>query len=124
MPVTIVPQITEDPREISLAEYEDGRDKFTSHYFTAPSSEASDFFGQDFKVAFDDLNTAVETFCDDNDIDPETVALRFVHCFDGNSNSLYMRMQICTMTFSGTVEGYNEYTLITEPCAWYELKDD
>jgi hypothetical protein len=123
MPVKIVPTVTDDPREISLTEFEQGRTNFEACYFAGDSTEDMDFRGQDFAFQFSDLNDAVTNFCTDHSIDPGIVALRFVHCYDSDLDYLYMRMQICTLVNEEEVAGRQKFQLSTIASAWYEIRN-
>ena len=124
MPVKISSTQSDDPRVISLDEYEFGRENFDMHYYKDPGAEQTEFSGQDFKVPWDNFFSAVHDFYTTNSIDPENVALRFVHCFDELGNSLYLRMQICSFgTPYFNNEGYQVFPIEATPCAWYDLKE-
>jgi hypothetical protein len=124
MPVKISSIASDDPRVISLDEYQFGRDNFRMHYYKAPDAEISEFGGQDFTVPWSDFYQAVYDFYTSNNINPEDVALRFVHCYDQSGNCLFLRMQICTLgTPYNNPQGYQVFPLETTPCAWYELRN-
>lgn len=125
MPVKISSIQSDDPRVITFDEYQFGRDNFQMHYYKSPGGpEANVFAGQDFTVPWDDFYGAVYDFYTANSIDPEDVALRFVHCYDENNNCLFLRLQICSLgTPYFNTEGYQVFPLVTTPCAWYELND-
>ncbi len=120
MPVKIVAlDITSDSRVITLDEYNAGRTNFQTHYFLNNCN--TQFGGQDMQVAWADFNTAVNNFITQYNVDPNTVALRFVYCYDAAGNDLYLRLQICTMQQSATAA--NTFNLITTHCAWYTLQN-
>lgn len=123
MPVKIVSVDTgDDPRQITLNEYMWGRNNFSLHYFYGTAAET--FYGQDFKMHWDDLQNAVETFIGDNSLNSEDVALRFVHCFNSEDKSLFMRLQLCTMTYAGLTNlNMPVYDLNSAPVKWYKIAE-
>lgn len=123
MPVKIVGGYSDSPKEITLNEYQAGRDNFDSHYFVRENDENKPFGGQDFYFAYSELQLAVDNFCIQNSKQPQDVAIRFVHCYNHEQDVIYMRMQILTMTNPGA-GGLppNEQGLIPDPCAWYIIQ--
>jgi len=125
MPVKIVPGETNDPREISLAEFTLGCENFADHYYNSPTA-GTEFGGKDFRVPWQPLQDAVNNFCTANNIDPNFVANRFVLCYEtSDPGSLFLRMQILKMsdpTFSDA--GFEVYHLDDSVCAWYVLKEN
>lgn len=124
MPVKIVPTETNDPREISLAEYTLGCENFADHYYNSANA-GTEFGGKDFLVPWQPLQDAVNNYCLTNNIDPNFVANRFVLCYDQGTKQLFLRMQIlkmCDPTF--TAAGLEVYRLDDSVCAWYMLKEN
>ena len=121
MPVILrtKPLNTDDPREITLDEYEQGRENFTSRYFLQACN--TNFSGQDIAISWDAINNAVNSFISNYSVAPGSVAMRFVYCYDTNTAALYLRLQILTMQAQG--QGSNIYDLIPTPCAWYEIRE-
>lgn len=120
MPVKIV--AVDDPNNpmvITLADYEAGRANFQGHYFLSGCNPS--FGGQDIGISWATFYSIVNGFITANHLDPATVALRFVYCFDTTSMALYMRVQICTMTQVTGVP--NTYSLVTTTCAWYIIEN-
>lgn len=107
-----------DPRVVDLSTFNTRRSNFQAHYFLSNCNTS--FGGQDFGVNWDDFATLVNSFATDNNISISDVALRFVLCYDATANVLFLRVQICSMTASGTPGTYN---LVTTPSAWFALKN-
>jgi hypothetical protein len=107
-----------DPRVIDLEDYLTGRENFKKHYFLAACNPI--FGGQDIAISWDSLNNAVNTFCSTYTINPSTVALRFVYCYDPNMTSLYLRVQLCTMV-PQPGPPTSIYNLVDTQCAWYQI---
>ncbi len=105
----------QDAMSISLAEYNQGRANFTSHYYR--SSCNTNFGGQDLQIPWDTLQTDVNNFI--ANAQTTDVALRMVYCFDGATNALYLRIQICRM--DELEQSLGTYALITTGCSWYKL---
>ncbi len=113
-------QNPDDPREITLDEYEQGRTNFKSYYYLVACNP--DFSGQDIAISWDALNNAVNSFISANPgVTANEVAMRFVYCYDIATTSLYLRVQILTMQPQS--QGSNVYNLIATPCAWYQISD-
>jgi len=108
-----------NPEVISLAEYEAGRANFVASYFLNDCNTA--FGGQDFDVPWANFYSAVTGFISTYGVDPATVALRFVYCYDTAANALYLRMQILTMTADEGVP--DTFNLVPTQCAWYKLEN-
>lgn len=121
MPVQLSIEDQNSPQIITLEEYHLGRLHFDTHYFH--TAAALPFGGQDFSVLWDDLNNAVNQFATNASVPLNTVALRFVHCYDVINNHLYLRLQICTLEpVPITRAGHDFYPLNTSVCDWYEIK--
>ena len=120
MPVKIV--AVDDPNNpmvITLADYQAGRANFQGHYFLSGCNPS--FGGQDIGISWATFYSTVNNFITSNSLDPATVALRFVYCFDITSMALYMRVQICTMA---QVQGQpSTFNLVTDKCAWYIIEN-
>src|SRR5690606_33063816 len=124
MPIKLVSSPNdENPMEITLADYHQGVQNFENHYYLEGSG--TEFGGKDFCLPYTDIEDVIQAFEWDNDILPENVAVRFIHCFDEDTQSLYLRMQLCTMHLTGEViDGHRIYALSFETCAWYNLMQD
>lgn len=105
-----------NPMVVNLDAFNAGRNNFRQQYFLDQCNTS--FGGQETTVSWSAISNAVSQFIGSTGCSAETVALRFVHCYDPTMNSLYLRMQICTMEASGTP---NVYNLVTDPCAWYQI---
>lgn len=103
---------------VSLTQFNSATADFTAHY--ALDQCGNGFGGTDIQVPWSDFAAAVNDFIAVNKIrDSKTVALRFVHCYDGTD--LYLRLQILTMTLR---QGSNIYDLNDtppSPVAWYRI---
>jgi len=106
-----------NPMAVTLDQYNTGIANFQAHYFLSECS--SNFGGQTISTSWSNVATAVTDFISDNDVDPNSVALRFVICYDSTGNALYLRMQILTMTADARIP--NQFDLNATPCAWYEI---
>lgn len=132
MPVRITTSLGEsDPRAISAAQLALGRVDFNQHYCKAslptpqvlPTPELV-LEGQINKISWDSLFAAVEAYREEWDVAAEDVALRFVHCFDDETGSLYHRLQLLKMGPPHyNLEGKKVRTLDATHCAWYAIKD-
>jgi hypothetical protein len=106
-----------NPMVVTLDGFNSGRNTFTASYFMANCDAG--FGGQDLQVPWAAFSTVVNNFINTYNVPPASVAIRFVHCFDTNTNELYLRMQICRMTPTATPKvSY----LVTDPCAWYTIE--
>lgn len=110
---------------ISLEQFEQGRQNFKDHYSLYQAADPEQFGGQDFKILWSDLQTAVDDFASLYSIPLEEVALRFVHCYDpAPENALYLRVQLCRLGTTG-ITSYEKdvFALHTSDSAWYQLKE-
>lgn len=107
-----------NPMVITLDHFNTMQKNFQKHYFLANCN--SDFGGQDIQVPWDSFALAVQNFIKTSGASPNTVAMRFVLCYDTANNALFLRMQICTMT---TTSDPNTFNLDTTNCAWYTIED-
>ena len=107
-----------NPMVITLNHFETMQKNFQQHYFLANCN--SDFGGQDIQVPWDSFALAVQNFIKSSKASPDTVAMRFVLCYDTANNALFLRMQICTMTATSDP---NTFNLDTTNCAWYTIED-
>jgi hypothetical protein len=103
---------------ISLSAYQAGRTNFQQHYFLDNCN--TQFDGREVVIASSDFIAAIDNFIKNSSADPDTIALRFVHCYDPGLNILYLRMQICTMY--PNPNNATIYILDTTYCEWYEIK--
>jgi len=108
-----------NPMAVSLDNYNAGRTGFTQHYFLDECN--TDFGGQDIQLSWSSFASAVTNFISANDVEADTVALRFVYCYDTTGNALYLRLQICTMMPDPKLP--NTYDLVASPCAWYAIEN-
>ncbi len=116
MPVRLQPESNaQDAMSISLDEYNQGRTNFTSHYYR--SSCNTNFGGQDLQIPWDTLQTNVNNFIANNGT--TEVGLRMVYCFDGATNALYLRIQICAMNELEASPG--TFALVNINCLWYKV---
>lgn len=124
MPVKISSELNStDPRAITLTEYNEGKANFEMHYFH--SAEALPFGGKDFSFLWSDLENNVKNFIAQTGIPSNEVCLRFVHCFDSATESLYLRLQICKMVETPIIDyGKQLYMLDDSACVWLSLKQD
>jgi len=122
MPVRLQQQTdtSDDPQVIDLTSYETGRQNFRNHYFLEGCNSV--FGGQDISVPWNELNNAVSAFCGEYSLDPSTIALRFVYCYSPDSTELFLRVQLLTM-IQQSPPNENTYTLVDNPCAWYQVSD-
>ena len=104
-----------NPMVVTLDHFNDMRTNFQQHYFLSNCN--SSFGGQDIQISWSSFYNAVHNFMTAGGCAANAVALRFVLCYDTNSNALYLRMQICTMTSAGQ----GTYNLVTSNCAWYVI---
>lgn len=123
MPVRIrIGDTSSDPRVISLEAYENGRANFDLHYYYTMAQ--SSFGGQVIEIPWNDLQTAVDNFVSTAAVPENEVALRFVHCFDTATESLYLRLQICQMVQSETPPppgALMVYDIVTTNAVWYKI---
>ena len=106
-----------NPMVITLDHFNRMREHFKQHYFL--SNWNSNFGGQDIQIPWSSFSLVVQNFINTYNVSPDTVALRFVHCYDSNSNELYLRLQICTMTPDPSKP--DTYNLVTTNVAWYTI---
>lgn len=102
---------------ITLSDYTAGTGNFSQSYFLANCDAG--FSGQEQEIPWDSFQTEINNFITNNHCAPDTVALRFVYCYDKNQSALYLRMQILTMTPVTP----NTYNLNPNPCAWYIIQN-
>ena len=107
-----------NPMVITLDHFNKMRTHFQQHYFLSNCN--SDFGGQDIQIPWSSFSLVVHNFITATGAKPDTVAMRFVLCYDTANNALYLRMQICTMTPSGTKD---EFNLDTTNSAWYTIEN-
>lgn len=105
----------QDAMSISLDEYNQGRANFVAHYYR--SSCNTSFGGKDLEILWSTLQTAVNNFI--TSVGTTEVALRMVYCFDGATNALFLRIQICRMDELEQTPG--TFALITTNCVWYKV---
>ena len=106
-----------NPMVITLDHFNTMRENFKQHYFLSKCN--SNFGGQDIQIPWMSFSLVVENFIKSTQIKPDTVALRFVLCYDSMKNELYLRLQICTMVpIAGKPNAFN---LDTKNCAWYTI---
>ena len=108
-----------NPMAFTLDQFNTGRTNFQQHYYLSGCN--TDFDGQDIKILWADLAGAVNSFITGNNVPAASVALRFVYCYDSPANSMYLRLQILTMT-ADPVKA-NTYNLNATPCAWYKITE-
>ncbi len=106
-----------NPMALTLAQYNTGVANFQAHYFLDQCSTG--FTGQDIQISWSDFAGAVNSFINNNSLDPASVALRFVFCYDASNINLYLRLQILTMTADPVIP--NQYNLNANPSVWYEI---
>ena len=106
-----------NPMAITLDQYNAGVANFQAHYFLNHCSTS--FTGQDNQVNWSDFADAVNNFITNNSLDPATIALRFVFCYDAANTNLYLRVQILTMTADPKIA--NQYNLNANPSIWYVI---
>lgn len=110
-------QALPNPMVITLDHFNLMRENFKRHYFLSQCNP--NFGGQEIQVPWNAFSLAVFNFISANSVDPNAVAIRFVHCYDVSGNVLYERMQILTMT---PVQGHpHMFKLVDSPCEWYKL---
>lgn len=131
MPVRITTALGEsDPRAISADQLATGIEDFNKHYCQASlptpmvlPAPGHVLAGQTNKVSWDAFFAAVEDYKDEFGISEDDIALRFVHCFDDMSSSLYHRVQILEMGEPHlNEEGKWERQLIDTNSKWYKIK--
>ena len=106
-----------NPMVLTLTQYNTMRSQFQAHYFLSDCNTS--FGGQDIQISWSTFNSAVQAFITSSRAAADTVALRFVLCYDTASACLYLRLQICTMTATGDPDTFN---LDTTNCAWYKIQ--
>jgi hypothetical protein len=106
-----------NPMVMTLDQFNLMRTNFQQHYFLSGCN--SDFGGQDLQITWSSFYTVVQNFISTYSVAANTVAFRFVLCYDSANNELYLRMQICTMTSTGS----GTFSLNATPCAWYIIDD-
>lgn len=102
---------------VTLAQYTMGAANFEQHYFLSGCNSAFD--GRDIQISWDSLATVVNNYIDAHHVDADTVALRFVYCYDAQCSAMYLRLQLCTMTAVTAETGV--YDLSTNPCVWFKI---
>jgi hypothetical protein len=107
-----------NPMAVSLDALNTATGNFTQRYFVNQCS--CSFQGQVVSVPWSSFSNAVNNFITSTGVAADTVAIRFVYCYDAAANCLYLRMQICTMQPS-TVN--KTYFLVPNPSAWYSLNN-
>lgn len=108
-----------NPVFVTLDQFNAGRTNFQNHYFLESCN--STFYGQDIRLDWGKFYAAVTGFIKKYSADPSTIALRFVYCYDTASTSLYLRLQILTMSADTTIA--NQYNLNATPSAWYSITE-
>jgi len=107
-----------NPMVLTLDAFNKMQANFQAHYFLSNCN--SNFGGQDIQVPWNSFSLVVHNFITATGAMPDTVAMRFVLCYDTANNALYLRMQICTMTPSGIK---NQFNLDTTNSAWYTIEN-
>ena len=108
-----------NPMVITLDHFNRMREHFQQHYFLSNCN--TNFGGQDIQVSWSSFSLVVENFIKSGNVVPDTVALRFVHCYDSMKNELYLRMQVCTMIpVPGKPHSFN---LDTQKSSWCTIED-
>ena len=108
----------QNPMVITLEHFDKMRAHFKNHYFLSGCN--SNFGGQDIQVPWSSFSLVVQNFIKSTGAAPDTVAMRFVLCYDTNKNALFLRMQICTMVATGQPDTFD---LDTTNAAWYTIED-
>lgn len=123
MPVRIeIGDNSDDPRVISLDDYENGRANFQLHYYY--STEEAAFTGQVITTGWNSLQEAVNQYTLSTGVPENQVALRFVHCFDTELGKLYTRLQVLQMVASTTPPPPGAsmvYDLVDTGSLWFKI---
>ena len=103
---------------VTLDHFDAMRLHFKEHYFLKNCDKA--FKGQDIKISWSSFSLAVSNFIAATGTAADSVALRFVHCYDDKTNSLYLRLQICGMKATADPKVFN---LDTTGATWYTIEN-
>ncbi len=106
-----------NPMVVDLNRFNKMRKRFTKHYFLENCDP--NFGGQEIQVPWNSFSLAVVSFISTYEVDPDSVAIRFVHCYDKDHKVLYERMQI--LTLSPIANEPRQFAINDTPCTWYEL---
>lgn len=113
-----------DPAEFAISsdKLESGIENFKIHYHLL---DGSPDFVSDFSTSWNDLYNAVQNYKGQFPEVPEAeIAMRFIHCYDPGTTSLYLRLQICQMQLT-TITEYDSdvwQLLNNHNQLWYQLK--
>lgn len=124
MPVRIDNSADPASFAVSADKLQQGIDHFKHHYFlTSGSAE----FSSDFSIPWNYLEGAVQDYqAQFPNVPVSDIALRFVHCYNTATTSLYLRMLICQMQLT-TITEYDSqvYQLLNNGCeAWYDVAEN
>ncbi|WP_276132381.1 hypothetical protein [Polluticoccus soli] len=127
MPVRILKDESSDPASLAITKekLEQGIRNFKKHYSLYPSG--SQEFSSDFSIPWNYLEQAVNDYQGQFPSVPVSeIAIRFVHCYNTATASLYLRMQICQMQAT-TITDYDNpvYQLLANGCeSWYDVAEN
>jgi hypothetical protein len=102
MPIRIDNSASPASFAVSATEVQQGMENFNNHYCAL---SGPDYFGRDYTVLWHDFKQCIDAYhAAFPDVAEENIAIRYVHCYETATETLYMRMQLCEMQLTTVTE--------------------